>query len=430
MQIHVVQAGQSLYRISQAYGVPVDAITSANEILPSHTLVIGQALVIPIVGQYYYVVPGDTLSSIAARFGTTAARLASVNETEVNAPLNVGTRLYIPPMPKRRAYVNAYIAPSGMTVSPALTEAARQAAPHLTYLAPSSFRIQRDGTLALPPLGDLRSIAAKQRTAMMLTVTNLEEDQFSSDLGHLILSDTALQDKLIANIVRTAKNLHYQDVHFDLEHLLPEDREPYNRFLRKAVIPIHAAGLTMSTALAPKTSATQEGAWYSAHDYRAHGEIADFVIIMTYEWGYSGGPPMPVSPIGPVRTVLEYALTEMPAGKIMMGQNLYGYDWTLPYVPGGAYAKAISPQAAIALARQRNAEILYDTAAQAPHFTYWDDNGKEHRVWFEDARSIQAKFNLMKQLRLRGISYWKLGLSFPQNWLLLEDNFDIVKLLP
>ncbi|MFC4811457.1 LysM peptidoglycan-binding domain-containing protein [Paenibacillus sp. GCM10023250] len=430
MQIHVVRAGQTLWRLSRTYGIPVDAIASANELSPEQTLVIGQALVIPIAGSYYFVVHGDTLASVAARFGTTAARLAGVNDIAAGAALQVGTRLYIPPAPNRKAYVNAYLDPGPSAVSAALTEAARDAAPLLTYLAPSSFRIQRDGTLKPPPLGDLANIAARRRTAMMMAVTNLEDDQFSDELGHSILSDTALQDKLIADIVATAKRLRFLDVHFDLEHLLPADREAYNAFLRKAVVPIHAAGLTMSTALAPKTSADQPGQWYEAHDYRAHGEIADFVVIMTYEWGYSGGPPMPVSPIGPVRDVLNYALTEMPANKILMGQNLYGYDWTLPYVHGGPYAKAISPQAAISLARQRNAEILYDAEAQAPYFTYWDDNRKEHRVWFEDARSIQAKFDLLKELKLRGISYWKLGLSFPQNWLLLEDNFSVVKLLP
>lgn len=136
---------------------------------------------------------------------------------------------------------------------------------------------------------------------------------------------------------------------------------------------------------------------------------------------------MPVSPIGPVRQVLTYAASEMPAGKIMMGQNLYGYDWTLPYVAGGQYAKALSPQAAIDLARNRNAAIQYDYRAQAPHFNYTDDEGRQHEVWFEDARSIQAKFNLIKELGLRGISYWKLGLPFPQNWLLLTDNFKVVK---
>lgn len=93
----------------------------------------------------------------------------------------------------------------------------------------------------------------------------------------------------------------------------------------------------------------------------------------------------------------------------------------------GQYAKALSPQAAIDLARNRNAGIQYDYRAEAPHFNYTDDEGRQHTVWFEDARSIQAKFDLIKELGLRGISYWKLGLPFPQNWLLLTDNFKVVK---
>jgi spore germination protein len=182
----------------------------------------------------------------------------------------------------------------------------------------------------------------------------------------------------------------------------------------------------MSTALAPKTSATQQGKWYEAHDYRAHGQIADFVVIMTYEWGYSGGPAMAVSPIDQVRRVLEYALTEMPPNKILMGQNLYGYDWTLPFVQGSV-ARAVSPQQAIELAAANNVPIQYDTKAQAPFFRYTADDGKQHEVWFEDARSIQAKFNLIKELGIRGMSYWKLGLAFPQNWLLIVENFNVVK---
>jgi spore germination protein len=109
-----------------------------------------------------------------------------------------------------------------------------------------------------------------------------------------------------------------------------------------------------------------------------------------------------------------------------MGQNLYGYDWTLPFVKG-TVAKAVSPQQAIQLAASHHVTIQYDTKAQAPHFNYPDANGKQHEVWFEDARSIQAKFDLIKELNLRGMSYWKLGLSFPQNWLLIVDNFNVTK---
>lgn len=427
MQIHVVQRGQTLYRIAQTYGSTAAAIADANDIPDPERLVVGQALVIPIQGSYYWMQSGDTLYKIAQKYGLSYSLLAQVNRIPANSSLAVGTRLYIPPLPRRSAEINAYVEPRGEAVSEALQRAVREAAPNLTYLAPFSFRIQRDGTLSEPPLDGLPDISRENQVTLMLVVTNLEKERFSAELGRIILNDRTLQNRLLTNIIATARRLGFRDVHFDMEFLRPEDREAYNAFLRRARDRLHAAGLMISTALAPKTSATQQGAWYEAHDYRAHGEIVDFVVIMTYEWGYSGGPPMPVSPIGPVRQVLSYAITEMPAAKIMMGQNLYGYDWTLPYVQGGAYAKAISPQAAIELAKQRNAAIRYDYGAQAPHFNYIDDAGKEHKVWFEDARSIQAKFNLVKELGLRGVSYWKLGLPFPQNWLLIRDNFNVVK---
>src|SRR5690625_3753294 len=158
------------------------------------------------------------------------------------------------------------------------------------------------------------------------------------------------------------------------------------------------------------------GLLYEAHDYPAQGEIVDFLVLMTYEWGYSAGPPLPVSPINEVERVLQYAISVIPPEKILMGQNLYGYDWTLPFVQGESFARAISPQQAIALARQYGATIEYDETAQAPFFNYFDEEGREHIVWFEDARSIQAKFDLIRRLGLQGIAYWKLGLSFPQNW--------------
>ncbi len=427
MQIHVVQAGQSIYRIAQNYGVPMQTIIEANELSEANTLVVGQAIVIPITGSFYTVQPGDSLYSIGRKTGVDMRTLAQVNRIDLNRPLNIGTRLYIPPSPKRNAEINAYIEPRGENVAPNLIQSARDAAPHLTYLAPFSFRINRDGTLVAPPLDNLSAIASQNNVTMMMVVTNLEQDQFSAELGQIILNNETVQNNLLDNIMRTARELNFRDIHFDLEHLRPADREAYNQFLRKAADIIHREGYLISTALAPKTSAAQMGEWYTAHDYKAHGQIVDFVVIMTYEWGYSGGPPMPVSPIGPVRKVLEYALTEMPASKIMMGQNLYGYDWTLPFVQGGPYARALSPQAAIDLARRENVAIQYDYTAQAPHFRYVDDQGKTHQVWFEDARSIQAKFDLVKELGIRGVSYWKLGLSFPQNWLLIQYNFNVVK---
>ncbi|KEZ47471.1 LysM peptidoglycan-binding domain-containing protein [Metabacillus indicus] len=427
MQIHIVREGQTLYGIAQAYSTTAEEIIQTNEIPNPGQLVVGQTIVIPIKGRFYWVQPGDTLWSISRKFGTTPKELAEINGIPINTQLQIGFRLYVPERPKPKAEFNAYIEPSGNQVSPNLEESAREAAPYLTYLGPFSFRIQKDGTLKEPLLNDFANIAKKNKVTLMMIVTNLDDDGFSDEIGRIVLNNQDVQNKLLNNIVETAKKYGFRDIHFDMEYLRPADREAYNRFLKKAKARFKKEGWLISTALAPKTSADQKGKWYEAHDYKAHGEIVDFVVVMTYEWGYSGGPPMAVSPIGPVREVLDYTLTEIPAGKVMMGQNLYGYDWTLPFKPGGQFAKAISPQQAIRLASRYNVPIQYDMKAQAPHFNYRAEDGKEHEVWFEDARSIQAKFDLMKELKLRGMSYWKLGLSFPQNWLLITDNFEVVK---
>ncbi|MFC5464506.1 LysM peptidoglycan-binding domain-containing protein [Lederbergia graminis] len=426
MQIHVVTQNQSLFTIANSYGVTVNAIVEANEIPNPNQLVIGQALVIPIYGSFYWVQAGDSLWSIGQRFGVPYQELARINGISVNTPLWIGLRLYIPQRQKVDKEFNAYVEPFGNEVSQALEDSARSAAPYLTYLSPFAYHANRDGSLSAPPLNNFKAIANANNNTLVMVVANQEEGQFSAELGHILLTDQNVQNTFLTNIINEAKRVGYGDVHFDLEFLPPGDREAYNQFLRTARDRLHQEGIMISTALAPKTSATQQGEWYEAHDYAAHGSIVDYVVIMTYEWGYSGGPAMAVSPIGPVRDVLEYALTEMPGNKILMGQNLYGYDWTLPFVQGTT-AKALSPQQAIQLAASNNVAIQYDQEAQAPFFHYTDSEGKRHEVWFEDARSIQAKFDLVKELGLRGVSYWKLGLSFPQNWLLITDNFNVVK---
>ncbi|MEK5037715.1 glycoside hydrolase family 18 protein [Sporosarcina sp. FSL K6-3457] len=427
MQIHVVQKGQSLYGIAQAYGISYQDIATANEIPNPSQIVVGQALVIPITGSYHWVQPGQSLYLISQLYGLTVNELATINGISPSSILQVGQRLYIPPRPKKLAEALLYVEPR-TPVAQSMIDEVRNRVSQLTYLAMFSYEVQRDGSVKAPSIADIPSIATAAGVANALVVSNLEDFAFNADLAHAIFTDEAVQDRLFSNLIQIANEVGYKDIHFDFELLHPEDRELYNNFLRRARDRFHPAGLTLSTALAPMTSDIRTGI-YGAHDYKAHGEIVDFVSLMTYEWGYTYSDPQAVSPIGPVRDVVEYAVSQIPHEKIFLGQNLYGYDWSSPYPSqGGSPAKALSPQQALAIAVRQEVDISYDYVAQAPHFRYTDDTGVQHEVWFEDARSIQAKFDLVKEFGLRGMMYWKLGLAFPQNWLLLTDNFTIRKI--
>src|SRR5699024_8366642 len=135
LQIHVVEPGQSLFSIANTYGTTINAVSEANELDAPNQLVVGQALVIPIIGQFYFVKPGDTLSSIGSTFNISAEELARINNIQLEAPLAVGMRLYIPDLPKEDITSLGYIEPFGTTVSPTLINTAEKTAPDLTFLA-------------------------------------------------------------------------------------------------------------------------------------------------------------------------------------------------------------------------------------------------------------------------------------------------------
>lgn len=425
MQIHVVQKGDTLWNLSQKYDVPLNDIMNANGLDESSVLVIGQSVIIPSEVTSHTVRAGESLWTIAQKYGVTMQELAKVNQLTNPALIYPGQKLYIPQPSKPVIESNAYTEKFGESGIQLVGEVG----PYLTYLSPFSYRARSDGSLT--PLDDSAIIGAayEQRVAPMMVITNFENGTFSSEIAHNLLTNADAQENLLSNIEQTMQTKGYLAINVDFEYVPPADRELYNAFLRSLVERLHPLGFKVSTALAPKTSAAQTGTLYEAHDYEAHGRIVDFVIIMTYEWGWSGGPPRAVAPLNEVVKVLQYALSVIPADKIVMGMPLYGYNWTLPYVQGGPWAPTISPHEAVKLAARQGAEIQYDNESQSPFFNYYDEQGREHVVWFEDARSVQAKFNIVKTYGLRGVSYWVLGLAFPQNWFLLNANFQIKKLV-
>ncbi len=135
-----------------------------------------------------------------------------------------------------------------------------------------------------------------------------------------------------------------------------------------------------------------------------------------------------MSPVNRIRRVLEYALTEMPAGKILMGFSNYAYDWTLPWKQGTA-ARVLSNAGAQELAASRWAEIQYDQTAGAAWFNYTDTAGRRHVVWFEDARSIRARLALVEEYGLAGISIWTADRLWRPIFALLEERFGVEKII-
>ena len=410
-----------MFSISQNFSVPQALLAEWNGIETQEGLAVGQALVIFRDVVTYTVRDGDTLVGIARANGLSLRELYRLNPGLYGGYFDIfpGDILAVSlgEGPATSLYVNAYA--YTFIEEPIL----RGTLPYLSTLAPFTYGFKSNGELL--DLNDEALIFASEEygtSPIMHLSTLTESGTFSSELAaELFRSDTA-QDALIENIYTKISEKGYRALDIDFEFISGENAGNYANFIAKARAYLSDYSIPVLAALAPKTSADQPGTLYEGHNYALIGAAADKVFLMTYEWGYTYGPPMAVAPIGSVRRVLDYAVTEIPPEKIIMGIPNYGYDWTLPYKSGSTRARSISNTEAVRLAVSYGAEIKFDEASQSPYF-YYSDGENEHEVWFEDPRSISAKLDLPAEYGFYGVGYWNAMRPFPANWLILSQKY-------
>lgn len=378
MEIHVVQRGDTVSAIATAYGVEQNSIIYINQLVEPYQLAVGQALLI-----------------------------------------DRGTRELFRPSMSTLGYAYPFISPWVL----------EQTLPYLSELAVFSYGFTEDGRLVPPSLDDTWMI---QRTCLMgvapiLTLTPLNaEGNFSNVLINCLVNRSASVQQLIGELKATMAAKGYRGLDIDFEYILEADRDAYTAFVLTLTQAMHQEGYTVTVALAPKSSARYVSPLTDGLDYAALGAAVDHVLVMTYEWGYTYGPPMAVAPLPQVRQVMEYALTQIPREKLRMGIPNYGYDWTLPFVQGESRARTLGNVEAAAQAAEVGVEIQFDETAQAPFYHYAQE-GNTHEVWFEDARSLRAKYGLMEELGLEGAGVWQIMQLFRAMWILAAGTFRLQK---
>jgi spore germination protein len=485
MEIYLVQPGDTLFSIAQRFNVPLAQLIAANALPDPNRLVVGQALVIPQPNRQplqYTVVPGDTLSRLAQLFNTTVQAIAQANNITDPNLIYPGQNLIIPGWSQLPytvqsgdtlfqlsqrfgvsvqliAAVNQITDPSlifpgqvlripqptPVVIQPwietlgyihtynldGLSRSLELMGPYLTYGALFHYPVTGTGSFAVPAATpQFVELLRAYDILPLMTITNWgATETFDPDLARAVLANQTVRAETIQNLVSLLEEYGFAGVNVDFENMYPEDRQLYTDFIREMTAALRPRGLLTTIAAAPKYADFPNLPWVGAFDYAALGEAVDFMFIMTYEWGWIGGPPMPIAPLPNVRRVLEYAVSLVPPEKILQGIPLYAYDWELPDTPENI-ARSHNLVAVYDLAYRYGAVINFDEVAQSPWFQYIDDQGIERIVWFEDPRSLLAKYRLAREFNLRGVGFWSLAnepYGLPSNWIILDEVFDVVK---
>ena len=220
MFFHEVQEGDSLFTISNRYGISVDQIRLVNG-LNETNIVPGQALLIPLYT--YMVQPGDTFTEIARKSFLSLDQLTNANPTVNPAALQPGVRLTIPNISNFRASTLSFYVVRTPELDRALIS---DFAPYTTSLSIFEYHIAANGDIA-NTLNDLTAIqeAWNHRVRPLATITNLTPEGFSSELIHQVLNNPTSRTNLVNNITYLVTNRGYGGVTIDFERVLTEDRD-------------------------------------------------------------------------------------------------------------------------------------------------------------------------------------------------------------
>lgn len=280
----------------------------------------------------------------------------------------------------------------------------------IDVFAPQSYTLDADGKLNGMVGDDLLAFARKNKIRVMPLITN---KRFSESSAHTLLDDPLKQDSAIAALIMEARDRQYWGWQFDFEQMGVSYRDKYSAFVKMAGDEMHKNGLAVSVAVVAQISQNPDDypkdLWkrvIGVYDYAALASNSDFISVMSYDDPESKGP---IARYSWVKQVIEYSLLSVPKEKLSLGIPLYTWRWDTgreKLVGIGGYKNIKTVLAT------RKVKYGYSAIEQAPFIRYTFQK-KNYIIWYENAKSIAKKVELIAAYQLHGFSAWALGLEVP-----------------
>lgn len=278
-------------------------------------------------------------------------------------------------------------------------------------------KVDAKGTITTGAYPALMEEAARTGIPVQGLLHNLGPNGFDSAVARAVLSDPDVRESTIQNLISAAQTHKLSGINVDIENVPPDQRHQYTEFVRLLSLRLKPLGLGLTLSIPAKTFDDTRSSWSGAFDYKALGQHADYIVPMAYDEHLPGFQAGPVASLGWVEKVAAFAASQIPPEKVLLGVAAYGYDWQ----KGTTTGRGLSVPAAMNLALKNGAQVEWNETAQVPYFTYVS-GGQERVVYFENARSLKPKLELVRKYNLGGIGIWRLGLEEPSIWSAIQSE--------
>jgi poly-beta-1,6 N-acetyl-D-glucosamine synthase len=238
-----------------------------------------------------------------------------------------------------------------------------------------------------------------------------KDKRFHGEAVHRIITNPQKREHLIHSLISILEKSKLQGVNVDFEELKENSDEAFVSFQKELYEKLHAKNLLVTQDVIP---------FNQDYDYKTLAAYNDYLFVMTYDEAYPSSKPGSVADQHWIEAAIDDAVKKIPPQKIIMGLAAYGYDW-----PKDDEATVLTYQSALYNAKEAQAKIDFDDDTYNLHYSYADDEGIPHEVYFTDAATTFNAMRFAHESQLAGVALWHLGSEDDRIWQFYNRNMSV-----
>ncbi len=246
----------------------------------------------------------------------------------------------------------------------------------------------------------------KPEMPVLPLLQNYKNEKWNSDILVQNISTEARRKNLISSLLTTIDKYNFGGITIDIEEVPASAQADLFIFMKDLHAEFQSRGLILAQAVP-----FDNPDW----NYKAYAAVTDYLMLMAYDQHWSTGEPGPVAGQEWYEAILKKRMAELSPNKTIVCFGNYGYNWAGDKSEG----EDITFQEALLAAKESlgsPTEIKFDQASKNPYFTYTEDDGKKHAVWFLDASTAFNEIQSALPYKPAGFALWRLGSEDPSLW--------------
>lgn len=275
----------------------------------------------------------------------------------------------------------------------------------LDQLVPEWLRLQSGAEPVAPELdAHAMELIHRERPDLPIIpmVHNSKDGKWEPQTLAAQIADETARTRLVNALVKFVGEQHFQGVCIDFEEVPAGSQKHLLAFMQQ----LHAAFKAYNWKVMQAVPFDDEE-W----DYHAFAAANDYLMLMAYDehWAESDAGSIAGQPW--FEATLAKRMRELDGDKTIVCIGGYGYGWSK-----GRETEELTFQEAVLAARDSEAKIEFDPTTRNPYFSYEDEDGSKHTVWFLDGATAFNQMRASKQFHPAGFALWRMGSEDPSLW--------------